>query len=158
MAALEIISSKKITKEDTLIIFDEIQEVPNALKSLKYFYEELPEYNIICAVSLLGIAMHAGSSFPVGKVDFLNMYPLTFTEFLEAYNKEKLIDIIKNKNTALLQTFREELKNLLKIYLYIGGMPEVVQNFINNNDYNETRKLQNNIYYLMNLISQNMHL
>lgn len=145
LAALEIISNKKITKEDTLIIFDEIQEVPNALKSLKYFYEELPEYYIICAGSLLGIAMHAGSSFPVGKVDFLNMYPLTFTEFLEAYNKEKLTDIIKNKNTALLQTFREELKNLLKIYLYIGGMPEVVQNFINNNDYNETRKLQNNI-------------
>lgn len=145
LAALEIISNKKITHDDTLIIFDEIQEVPNALKSLKYFYEELPEYYIICAGSLLGIAMHAGSSFPVGKVDFLNMYPLTFTEFLEAYNKEKLIDIIKNKNTALLQTFREELKNLLKIYLYIGGMPEVIQNFINNNDYNETRKLQNNI-------------
>lgn len=145
LAALEIISNKKITKEDTLIIFDEIQEVPNALKSLKYFYEELPEYYIICAGSLLGIAIHAGSSFPVGKVDFLNMYPLTFTEFLEAYNKEKLTDIIKNKNTVLLQTFREELKNLLKIYLYIGGMPEVVQNFINNNDYNETRKLQNNI-------------
>lgn len=145
LAALEIISNKKITPDDTLIIFDEIQEVPNALKSLKYFYEESPEYYIICAGSLLGLSIHSGSSFPVGKVDFLNIYPLTFTEFLDAYSKEKLREIIENKNTALLHTFKDELKKLLKIYLYIGGMPEVVQSFINNNDYDEARKLQNNI-------------
>ncbi len=145
IAALEIISNKKITPVDTLIIFDEIQEVPAALKSLKYFYEESPEYYIICAGSLLGLSIHSGSSFPVGKVDFLNIYPLTFTEFLDAYGKEKLKDIIEHKNTSLLNTFKDELKNLLKIYMYIGGMPEVVQQFINTNDYNEIRKLQNNI-------------
>ena len=145
IAALEIISSQKITAEDTLIIFDEIQEIPNALKALKYFYEESPEYHIICAGSLLGISIHQNTSFPVGKVDFLKLYPLTFAEFLDACGKEQLINVIKNKNTALLMTFKDELKNFLKIYSYIGGMPEVVKNFIDNNDYDKARKLQNNI-------------
>lgn len=145
IAALEIISSQKITAEDTLIIFDEIQEIPNALKALKYFYEESPEYHIICAGSLLGISIHQNTSFPVGKVDFLKLYPLTFAEFLDACGKEQLIKVIKDKNTAMLLTFKNELKNFLKIYSYIGGMPEVVQNFINNNDYDKARELQKNI-------------
>lgn len=145
IAALEIICSQKITAEDTLIIFDEIQEIPNALKALKYFYEETPEYHIVCAGSLLGISIHQNTSFPVGKVNFLKLYPLTFTEFLDACGKEQLIRIIEDKNTSLLLTFKDELKKFLKIYSYIGGMPEVVQNFINNNDYDKARELQKNI-------------
>lgn len=143
--ALEIISSQKIVPENTLIIFDEIQEIPNALKSLKYFYEECPEYHIICAGSLLGITTNNDTSFPVGKVNFLNLYPLTFIEFLDAYNKNDITNIIENKNITLLQTFQEELKNLLKTYFYIGGMPEVVKNFIDNNNYDEVRSTQKNI-------------
>lgn len=145
LAALEIISDKKITQEDTLIIFDEIQEIPNALKSLKYFYEEAPEYHIICAGSLLGTAIHNSTSFPVGKVDFLKLFPLSFSEFLKAYNKERLLEIIENQNMSLITAFKEQLTNLLKIYYYIGGMPEVVNRFIENEDYTEARKLQTNI-------------
>lgn len=145
ITALEIISGKKITAENSLLIFDEIQEIPNALKALKYFYEEHPEYHIVCAGSLLGIAISQNTSFPVGKVDFLKLYPLSFSEFLEALNKEKLIEVIKNKNTTLLYTFKDELNNLLKQYLYIGGMPEIVHNFATNNDYKKARQLQKNI-------------
>ncbi len=145
ISSLEVINNEKISPDDTLIIFDEIQEMPNALKSLKYFYEEKSEYHIICAGSLLGIAMHNNISFPVGKVDFLKLYPLSFAEFLEAFGKKKLLDIIKNKNIALLKTFKEDIKHLLKIYYYIGGMPEVVKRFIENQDFNEARMLQKNI-------------
>ena len=145
ITALEILSGKKITAENSLLIFDEIQEIPNALKALKYFYEEHPEYHIICAGSLLGISISQNISFPVGKVDFLKLYPLSFSEFLEALNKEKLIEVIKNKNTILLNTFKDELNNLLKQYLYIGGMPEIVHNFSTNNDYKKARQLQKNI-------------
>ena len=145
ITALEILSGKKITAENSLLIFDEIQEIPNALKALKYFYEEHPEYHIICAGSLLGISISQNISFPVGKVDFLKLYPLSFAEFLEALHKEKFIGIIKNKNTILLNTFKDELNNLLKQYLYIGGMPEIVHNFSTNNDYKKARQLQKNI-------------
>ena len=145
ITALEIISGKKIAAETSLLIFDEIQEIPNALKALKYFYEEHPEYHIICAGSLLGISINQNTSFPVGKVDFLKLYPLSFSEFIEALHKEKFIGIIKNKNTTLLNTFKDELNNLLKQYLYIGGMPEIVHNFATNNDYKKARQLQKNI-------------
>lgn len=143
--SLEIISNQQILPENSLIIFDEIQEIPNALKSLKYFYEEAPEYHIMCAGSLLGTAIHNGTSFPVGKVDFLRLFPLSFSEFLKAYNQERLIEILENKEILLINTFKEQLTNLLKIYYYIGGMPEVVKRFAENEDYNEARTLQTNI-------------
>lgn len=143
--SLEIISNQQILPENSLIIFDEIQEIPNALKSLKYFYEEAPEYHIMCAGSLLGTAIHNGTSFPVGKVDFLRLFPLSFSEFLKAYNQERLIEILENKEILLINTFKEQLTNLLKIYYYIGGMPEVVKRFVENEDYNEARTLQTNI-------------
>ena len=99
---LELYSDVKITPENTLIIFDEVQEVPRALASLKYFYENAPEYNIICAGSLLGIALHQGTSFPVGKVDFLNLYPLSFKEFLMAMGKEKYVDLMNSGDYEMM--------------------------------------------------------
>lgn len=108
----------KVTPEDTLIILDEIQEIPKALTSLKYFYEQCPEYYIICAGSLLGIALHSGTSFPVGKVNFLNLYPLSFSEFLLALGKEEMANLILNENQddILLSSFSENYKELLKYY------------------------------------------
>ncbi len=143
--ALEIISNIKIEPDKTLIIFDEIQETPKAITSLKYFQENAPEYHIICAGSLLGIALHNNTSFPVGKVDFLKLYPLSFTEFLDAYNKTNMSNIIKNFDIDMMKIFHKDLIELLKIYYYIGGMPEVISRFIENNNFKEARKLQKDI-------------
>lgn len=144
---IELYSNTKINPENTLLIFDEIQEVPNAISSLKYFYENDPEYHIICAGSLLGIALHNGLSFPVGKIEFLNLYPLSFTEFIMAMGKESYADLITNKDFDMANNFSEEYKELLKKYYFIGGMPEVVSNFIENEDYNEARKIQKEILF-----------
>lgn len=143
----QMICGFKITPGDTLIILDEIQEIPKALTSLKYFYERCPEYHIICAGSLLGITLHKDNSFPVGKVNFLDLYPLSFTEFLMAIGKEQLAKLIMNPNqdTTLLSSFSENYKELLRYYFYIGGMPEVVSTWIENNDFKEVRKLQKEI-------------
>ncbi len=145
--ALSIYSDTDITKE-TLIIFDEIGENLNALTSLKYFYEFLPEYHIISAGSLLGVAINhqkSSTSFPVGKVEFLRMYPLSFLEFLSALGKsrqEALIGSLDYKNIAL---FKADMEELLKEYLFVGGMPEVVDNFAKNHDFDEVRKIQNSL-------------
>ena len=142
---LKIETGVNIEKENTLIIFDEVQEVPEALTSLKYFYENAKEYHIISAGSLLGVAMHPKTSFPVGKVDFIDLYPLNFFEFLNAIEKTELLKIIKNNDMDMIKIFSDELKDLLKQYLYIGGMPEVVKSYIEDKDLNEVRDIQNKL-------------
>ena len=142
---LEIYSDTTITPDDTLIIFDEVQEVPAALSSLKYFFENAPQYHIICAGSLLGIALHEGTSFPVGKVDFLKLYPLSFDEFLLGTGYEKLYKLLNSGDYALINSFSEQFIYLLKQYYFIGGMPEVVLRFSHNKDFNEVREVQKRI-------------
>lgn len=139
---LKIESGVNIEAENTLIIFDEIQECPKAVTSLKYFYENANQYHIITAGSLLGVAMHQGTSFPVGKVDFLDLYPLNFKEFLKALGEDDLIDLINKNDINLITVFSDKLKIYLKQYMYIGGMPEVVETYIKNKDFNEVRKKQ----------------
>ena len=139
---LKIESGVNIEAEKTLIIFDEIQECPKAVTSLKYFYENANQYHIITAGSLLGVAMHQGTSFPVGKVDFLDLYPLNFKEFLKALGEDDLIDLINKNDINLITVFSDKLKIYLKQYMYIGGMPEVVETYIKNKDFNEVRKKQ----------------
>ena len=145
ITGLELYSDIKITPENTLIIFDEVQEVPRALASLKYFYENAPEYHIICAGSLLGIALHQGTSFPVGKVDFLNLYPLSFKEFLIATGKEKYVDLIDHGDYEMMTAFKHDLIDSLKHYYFVGGMPEVVASFASDNDFNKVRRIQRRI-------------
>jgi len=135
----------KITPEDTLIIFDEIQENPLAITSLKYFCENAPEYDIIAAGSLLGVSHHSGTGFPVGKVEYLKLNPLSFQEFLMAMNENSLLEIIKNNNFNSQKIFKDKIINLLRKYCYIGGMPKVVKSYTEKQDYRIVRKLQNNI-------------
>ena len=139
---LKIESGVNIEPENTLIIFDEIQETASALTSLKYFYENANEYHIIAAGSLLGVAMHAGTSFPVGKVDFLDLYPLNFFEFLKALGEDELVDLINKNDMDLITVFTDKFKTYLKEYMFIGGMPEVVETYIDTKDFNEVRKVQ----------------
>lgn len=142
---IEIYSHQQITPNDTLLIFDEIQEVPQALSALKYFYENAPEYHIVCAGSLLGIALHKGTSFPVGKVDFLTLYPLSFEEFLLAMNEKPMISLLKAQDFAMIKSFKARYIELLKMYYYVGGMPEVVQYYTQYKDINEVRTIQRHI-------------
>lgn len=142
---IEIDAQLKITSEDTLIIFDEIQECPDAITSLKYFYEKAPELHIIVAGSLLGLAHHSGTGFPVGKVNFMTLYPLNFMEFLNANGEELLAKTLIEGNIKTANTFSSKLIDYLKYYYYVGGMPEVVQAFINNRDFKEVREIQNEI-------------
>lgn len=135
----------KIIPEDTLIIFDEIQECPRAITSLKYFNEDAPNYDIVAAGSLLGVAHHSGTGFPVGKVEFLKLYPLSFTEFLDAMGKEQFVELIEKQDFQMIKLFNTKFEDLLKQYSYIGGMPEVVQDFVNNKDFNKVRTIQKRI-------------
>ena len=142
LLAIEAVTGVKPQAEDTLIIFDEIQEAPKGLTVLKYFCENAPQYHLRAAGSLLGIALHQGTSFPVGKVDFVDMYPMTFREFLQALNEEKLLKLLDNKDWQLISMFKAQLINLLRQYYYVGGMPEVVLSYINTHDLNRVRVLQ----------------
>lgn len=144
---LEIEVGFQIDSENTLIIFDEVQEIPRALKSLKYFQENAPQYHIIAAGSLLGIALHEGTSFPVGKVDFCNLYPLTFREFLLACKEEKLLEILDRNDLDIMQTFKTKYTDYLKYYYYVGGMPEAVSEFIVSRDLKKVRDIQNRLLY-----------
>lgn len=143
---LTFIYGKAIVPEKTLIIFDEIQECPNALNSLKYFQEEANEYHVVCAGSLLGIRL-SHTSFPVGKVQFLNMYPMTFSEFLIADNCENLVEYMKSiKNIEKIpDIFFKELEQKLKAYFIIGGMPEAVQIWVNEKNIELVNYVQENI-------------
>ena len=142
---LELYVGYKIDPEKMLLVFDEIQEVPRALTSLKYFNENAPQYQIVCAGSLLGIALHDGTSFPVGKVEFLDLYPLSFYEFLTALGKERFVALLKDQEYSTASNFRQEYVDSLKQYYFIGGMPEVVQAFVDNKDFNEARTIQQRI-------------
>lgn len=139
---LKIESGVNIEPNNTLIILDEIQETPKALKALKYFCENASEYHIISAGSLLGVAMHSGTSFPVGKVDFLDLTPLSFYEFIEALGENDLLKLLKNNDFDMINVFDTKLKEYLKLYYYIGGMPEVVSSYIENKDLIEIRRIQ----------------
>jgi predicted AAA+ superfamily ATPase len=130
---------------DTLLIFDEIQEVPKALTALKYFFEERPEIAIIAAGSTLGVSLHSGVSFPVGKVEFISLYPMSFAEFLDAIGETQLRNAIETKNYTLLDSFHEKLIGLVKQYMLVGGMPEVVAEFVKTKGFGETRKIQRKI-------------
>ena len=145
ITGMELYSGVKIDSDNTLIIFDEIQEVPEALSSLKYFNENASEYHIICAGSLLGVALHRGTSFPVGKVEFLDLYPLSFPEFMRALGKDDFVELLEKGDFDMANTFREEYILLLRYYYYVGGMPEVVENFRKNKDFTKVRKIQERI-------------
>lgn len=145
ITGIELYAGHKIDAENTLLIFDEVQEVPKALTSLKYFNEDAPQYQIVCAGSLLGVALHPGTSFPVGKVEFLDLYPLSFFEFMTAMGKGQYVELLQNKDFELATTFKQEYVDLLKYYYYVGGMPEVVLNFSENKDFNEAREIQQRI-------------
>lgn len=145
ITTIELNYGKKIAPENTLIIFDEIQAARGGLTSLKYFYEDAPQYAIVAAGSLLGIALHAGLSFPVGKVSFLDLAPLSFFEFLHAAKKDMLCEAIRNGQWDILAPFHEDLLALLRNYLFVGGMPEVVKKWVESNDFFEAREIQREI-------------
>lgn len=134
-----------VVDTNTLIVFDEIQEAPRGLTALKYFQEKASQYHVIAAGSLLGISMHKNNSFPVGKVDFVDLYPLSFSEFLEAIGQESFAKLLVKKDWSLISTFRSKYIGFLKQYYYVGGMPEVVNAYLEHKDYAEVRQLQQNI-------------
>ena len=145
IAGLEIEADVEIVPGKTLIIFDEIQEVPKAISSLKYFRENAPEYFIVAAGSLLGVALHPGTSFPVGKVDFIDLHPLSYLEFLEAMGEQKLVKLLNSKDWTLINAFRQNYTDLLRQYYFVGGMPEVVSAFAQGQNYTQVRKVQHRL-------------
>ena len=145
LIALQIETGLQINPENTLIIFDEIQEAEGAITSLKYFCENAPQYHILAAGSLLGIALHRHMSFPVGKVEFLNLFPLTYTEFLLAMNQEPLVRLLESRDWMLISSFKEKYIYFLRMYYYLGGMPEVVLAYSRHNDFQEARTIQKRI-------------
>ena len=134
-----------IDSRDTLLIFDEVQEVPKALTALKYFCEEASEYAIVAAGSLLGVAMHKGTSFPVGKVDFMDLYPLSFREFLCALGEMRFAEILDSSDTDMVTMFKSKYIDRLREYYFVGGMPEVVQSYLDSKDFNQVREIQKNL-------------
>ena len=143
--AIQIETGVQIDAANTLIILDEIQEAEGGITSLKYFYENAPEYHVMAAGSLLGVSLHQKVSFPVGKVDFLDLYPLNFPEFLMALNQESLLKLIESKDWILVGSFKSRFIELLRQYYYTGGMPEVVLSFTQKNDFAEVRQIQKKI-------------
>lgn len=149
LEAINIETGVRIESENTLIIFDEVQEVPRALTSLKYFQENAPEYAILAAGSLLGIALHEGTSFPVGKVDFMDLYPLSFQEFVMAVEGSRFQAVFENADMEMCHIFHDTLTDLLRKYYYVGGMPEAVSTFVETHDFQQVRKIQKQLiaYY-----------
>lgn len=142
---LQIIAGKPIEPNHTLIIIDEIQEAPGALTSLKYFQENAPEYHVIAAGSLLGITLNRSGSFPVGKVEFLDLFPLSFVEFLDAIHETQLADLVRNPDWSLVASFSIKFTDRLRQYYYTGGMPEVVLQYSVSGDMNQVREIQKRI-------------
>ena len=145
ITALQIETGVQIEAENTLIIFDEIQEAEGAITSLKYFCETASQYHIIAAGSLLGVALHNHTSFPVGKVEFLDLYPLSFSEYLLALNQQPLLNLLKSGDWTLIKSFKEKYIQLLRQYYYVGGMPEAVLSYSRKNDFKEVRAIQKQI-------------
>ena len=148
--AIGAITQQTIKPGKTLIILDEIQELKRGIASLKYFCEKAPQYHVAVAGSLLGITMHRGESFPVGKVDIINIYPMTFDEFLLAKGRAQLVDVLKSKDWATIKLLRSEYIKYLREYYFVGGMPEVVKTFIETNDAMKVREVQNDILFTYN--------
>src|SRR5690606_9841756 len=145
MTVLNAYANLKINAEDTLIIFDEIQSAPKGITTLKYFYEDAPQYHIIAAGSLLGINIHPNTSFPVGKVDFMKLYPMSFYEFLLAMGETGMAELLEKNDLENLNFFHQKLINYLRYYLFVGGMPEAVGDFVENRDWQKVRRIQNQI-------------
>jgi predicted AAA+ superfamily ATPase len=151
IADLSICLGKKIEAKDTLLFFDEIQVLPEVLTSLKYFNEQAPEYHIISAGSLLGVSITSHTSFPVGKINFLSMNPMSFLEYLEAIGEKLLADKVQSikkgqvSGLSMKDVFHEKLMTYLKMYFFFGGMPEVIQHYIDNRDIVAVRRIQNDI-------------
>lgn len=143
--SLSAISGVSIKPSTTLLILDEIQEVERGLASLKYFCEKAPEYHVAVASSLLGITLHEGTSFPVGKVDMLYMYPMDFEEFLLAMGKEQLVELLRSNSWAALTPLRGMLTELLRQYYFVGGMPEAVKTYVERGDIWEVRSIHSKI-------------
>ena len=138
-------SETDITPNDTLIILDEIQECPVALQALKYFYEETPQYHIVVAGSLLGISLHGNASFPVGKVDMLRLFPMTYEEFLGAMGKQSLLKALQQQDWDIINALAEDYIDLLRQYYYVGGMPEAVLAYTQGHGLQEVRRIQERI-------------
>lgn len=145
LLGLRIETGVDIQPENTLLIFDEVQEVPQALSSLKYFYENAPEFSIVAAGSLLGITLHHGTSFPVGKVDFLPLYPMDFREFLLAMAQQPLLDLLEAQDWQMITTMKSKYMELLRQYYFTGGMPEAVKTFVQSQDLQAVREVQNGL-------------
>jgi predicted AAA+ superfamily ATPase len=145
LTILQIHAQTTITAEDTLIVLDEIQSAERGVTSLKYFCEKAPQYHVIAAGSLLGMGLHSRVSFPVGKVDFLDLRPLSFSEFLLSQNEKALVEALKVKNWSVVSIFTRKLKEYLRYYFYVGGMPEVVNAFAQTRDWQLVRRIQNRI-------------
>ena len=143
--AIQFETGEVVSKGDTLVILDEIQACPKALTSLKYFYENAPEYAIAAAGSLLGITVHEGSGYPVGKVDTLNLYPLHFREFLVATGNKPLCDLLDTGDADMINSFSSKFIPLLRQYYYVGGMPEAVAAFLDRGLLEDAREVQNEI-------------
>ena len=135
----------RIEAQKTLIILDEVQAVPRALTALKYFCEDAPEYAVAVAGSLLGVALNAGVSFPVGKVTFMDLHPLSFREFLLAMGESRLEQCIRKCDFDMIGVYRERFEDLLRLYYFVGGMPEAVQSYSTHSDFVEVRRIQSDI-------------
>jgi predicted AAA+ superfamily ATPase len=145
ISALEAFAGFKIVPDETLIVLDEIQAAPQGITSLKYFCENAPEYQVVVSDSLLGMPLHEGDSFPVGKVEFMHLYPMSFYEFLLAMNETGLAGILENKKWDILSLFSNKFIEFLRYYFYVGGMPEAVAAFAENRNWKATRNVQNRI-------------
>ncbi|MGN1214512.1 MAG: ATP-binding protein, partial [Bacteroidaceae bacterium] len=127
--------------KDTLLIFDEIQAAPRGITSLKYFCEKAPEFHVITAGSLLGISIHSGDSFPVGKVEFLNLLPMSFMEFLKAVGQEQPAKLILESKWDTITYVKDRIVQLLRTYYYVGGMPEAVKAYCEKKNFEEVRRI-----------------
>jgi len=145
LMAIQAVAGKKIIPGKTLLFFDEIQFARRGLLSLKYFLDQMPELHIIAAGSLLGLIDHQDDSFPVGKVSFQRIYPLSFTEFLDAIGREGLTEILRNGDFVAIDALAATFTDLLRQYFFVGGMPEAVKTFAEQMDYNAVRRVQNEI-------------
>lgn len=145
LTAIGAATNVTCTEGETLIFLDEIQAAPHAVTSLKYFAENAPGYHVIAAGSLLGIELHQGESFPVGKVEFLSLYPMNFIEFVMAMEEKNLAQLMQTKDWNMITMFAPKFQELLKYYYYVGGMPEAVLSFSRNRDWKEVRAIQNDI-------------
>ena len=145
LRALRALTSVDITPNDTLIIFDEVQDVPEALEALKYFREDAPDYHIAVAGSLLGLSIHAGTSYPVGQVSTINVYPMNFEEFLLAKGERQMQLLLRTRDFPTINLLHEKYTDLLRQYFYVGGMPEAVQEYVNTKGLQSVRRIHREI-------------